>query len=233
MYDSATNWGGVDVTEAGDRGMAKNDGDGCIGCVVLVVIGAVVFVSCGSNDDDSEQTSSNKPATSTTQPSTPPEWRLEGGPLSDESSLWIDMHKSEELHLLRHVHAEDINSWHLDALDDDSGLTAADVELKILAKPKHGSAKLNKANGTVTYTPRSGFRGTDEIRYSLRLKGKPEVTEGTYSITVELSPGGRARTQFDNCAHARAAGAAPVREGEPGYGPHLDADGDGIGCDWG
>ncbi|WP_369010294.1 excalibur calcium-binding domain-containing protein, partial [Salmonella enterica] len=30
---------------------------------------------------------------------------------------------------------------------------------------------------------------------------------------------------------ARAAGAAPVRAGEPGYGPHLDRDGDGIGCE--
>jgi len=36
---------------------------------------------------------------------------------------------------------------------------------------------------------------------------------------------------FANCAQARAAGAAPVRIGEPGYGPHLDRDGDGIGCE--
>ncbi|WP_425281569.1 excalibur calcium-binding domain-containing protein [Peiella sedimenti] len=36
---------------------------------------------------------------------------------------------------------------------------------------------------------------------------------------------------FANCAAARAAGAAPVLRGEPGYGPHLDRDGDGIGCE--
>src|SRR5262245_19031682 len=30
---------------------------------------------------------------------------------------------------------------------------------------------------------------------------------------------------FRNCAAARAAGAAPVRAGDPGYGPHLDRDG--------
>lgn len=94
----------------------------------------------------------------------------------------------------------------------------------------------SQSDGTVTYTPRTEFRGEDEIRYSLKLKGKPEVVEGTYTITVDLSPGGRyheQREQFANCAEARAAGAAPVREGEPGYGPHLDRDGDGIGCDWG
>ncbi|MFH5824825.1 DUF1524 domain-containing protein [Georgenia sp. AZ-5] len=36
---------------------------------------------------------------------------------------------------------------------------------------------------------------------------------------------------FANCSAARAAGAAPVRAGEPGYGAHLDRDGDGVGCE--
>lgn len=38
---------------------------------------------------------------------------------------------------------------------------------------------------------------------------------------------------FRNCAEARAAGKAPVRRGQPGYGPHLDRDGDGVGCERG
>lgn len=38
-------------------------------------------------------------------------------------------------------------------------------------------------------------------------------------------------TYFKNCTAARAAGAAPVYQGDPGYGPHLDRDGDGIGCE--
>ena len=36
---------------------------------------------------------------------------------------------------------------------------------------------------------------------------------------------------FANCAEARAAGAAPLKRGEPGYGPHLDRDNDGIACE--
>ncbi|HZH44817.1 MAG TPA: excalibur calcium-binding domain-containing protein [Lysobacter sp.] len=36
---------------------------------------------------------------------------------------------------------------------------------------------------------------------------------------------------YPNCSAARAAGAAPVRRGEPGYAPHLDRDDDGIGCE--
>lgn len=38
---------------------------------------------------------------------------------------------------------------------------------------------------------------------------------------------------FANCSAARAAGAAPVRRGDPGYGSHLDRDGDGVGCERG
>ncbi|WP_141629948.1 excalibur calcium-binding domain-containing protein [Salinibacterium sp. PAMC 21357] len=36
---------------------------------------------------------------------------------------------------------------------------------------------------------------------------------------------------YKNCTAARAAGAAPVYRGDPGYGTHLDRDRDGIGCE--
>jgi hypothetical protein len=36
---------------------------------------------------------------------------------------------------------------------------------------------------------------------------------------------------YKNCDAVRAAGAAPIHEGQPGYAPHLDRDEDGIGCD--
>lgn len=38
-------------------------------------------------------------------------------------------------------------------------------------------------------------------------------------------------TYYKNCTEARNAGAAPVRRGDPGYGKHLDRDGDGVGCE--
>jgi Excalibur calcium-binding domain len=40
-----------------------------------------------------------------------------------------------------------------------------------------------------------------------------------------------ASVYYKNCDAARDAGAAPVHRGEPGYGKHLDRDGDGTGCD--
>jgi hypothetical protein len=42
------------------------------------------------------------------------------------------------------------------------------------------------------------------------------------------APGG---VYYKSCTEARAAGAAPVRRGQPGYSSRLDRDGDGIGCE--
>lgn len=48
---------------------------------------------------------------------------------------------------------------------------------------------------------------------------------------MRASNAGNSGGVFRNCAEARAAGAAPVREGSAGYGRHLDRDGDGVGCE--
>lgn len=41
----------------------------------------------------------------------------------------------------------------------------------------------------------------------------------------------RQQGAYANCTAAREAGASNIRRGEPGYGPHLDRDNDGIGCE--
>ena len=45
------------------------------------------------------------------------------------------------------------------------------------------------------------------------------------------SSSGSGSVYYKNCAAAREAGAAPVHAGDPGYGKHLDRDGDGVGCE--
>ncbi|WP_380176908.1 excalibur calcium-binding domain-containing protein [Kineococcus sp. DHX-1] len=52
---------------------------------------------------------------------------------------------------------------------------------------------------------------------------------GRSSAGTGSSAGGSA--YYANCAAARAAGAAPILEGEPGYSSKLDRDGDGVACE--
>lgn len=41
----------------------------------------------------------------------------------------------------------------------------------------------------------------------------------------------RGTVSYENCDAVRAAGAAPVHRGDPGYDSHLDGDNDGIACE--
>lgn len=61
-------------------------------------------------------------------------------------------------------------------------------------------------------------------------RGNGSVGEARSSRSFGLSPV-KSGASFRNCSAARAAGAAPVRAGDPGYGRHLDRDGDGVGCE--
>jgi len=73
----------------------------------------------------------------------------------------------------------------------------------------------------------------------------PDVTRAPTRVDQNISdPGAPSRTPaaahsgtgggtvyYQNCDAARAAGAAPVHRGDPGYGAHLDRDGDGTACE--
>lgn len=59
----------------------------------------------------------------------------------------------------------------------------------------------------------------------------PSPRAGAAPARTNGFAGPRRTEAFANCAAARAAGAAPIRRGEAGYGSHLDRDGDGIACE--
>ncbi|BDT85641.1 hypothetical protein FMUAM8_14050 [Nocardia cyriacigeorgica] len=68
----------------------------------------------------------------------------------------------------------------------------------------------------------------------------PSGSAGTGSSAVDTgsaatgsagtSQTGSAGGAFANCEDVKAAGRAPIFRGEPGFGPHLDPDGDGFAC---
>ncbi|MFF2778200.1 excalibur calcium-binding domain-containing protein [Streptomyces sp. NPDC058052] len=58
------------------------------------------------------------------------------------------------------------------------------------------------------------------------VKPKPAQTTRP-AETAEPEP----EVYYANCTAVRAAGADPIRAGDPGYGSHLDRDGDGIACE--
>ncbi len=62
----------------------------------------------------------------------------------------------------------------------------------------------------------------------------PPATRDTPPPTTEYTPPPappEPSVSYSNCAEARAAGAAPLYRGEPGYSTRMDRDGDGVACE--
>ncbi|MER7484476.1 excalibur calcium-binding domain-containing protein [Streptomyces sp. NPDC126497] len=85
---------------------------------------------------------------------------------------------------------------------------------------------------TVTKTAKPKPRPTVTVTVTETVTETVEAEDSGYDYD-DSGDSGSSSVYYENCAAARAAGAAPVRRGEPGYGSHLDRDGDGTGCDWG
>ncbi|ANE43132.1 excalibur calcium-binding domain-containing protein [Deinococcus puniceus] len=66
-------------------------------------------------------------------------------------------------------------------------------------------------------------------RYTLPLNGCPAGSdEEEEAAEAEAAANS---VFFASCAAARAAGAAPIRRGQPGYRAAMDGDGDGVACE--
>ncbi|MCX5113051.1 excalibur calcium-binding domain-containing protein [Streptomyces sp. NBC_00378] len=121
------------------------------------------------------------------------------------------------------------------------GIGAADdpAATEKAADAKAAPSATVTAAATVTATPAPSV--TETVTAS--PEPAPTVTK-TRTVRVTVPPaaeddgssggsgsGGGGATYYANCSAARVAGAAPVHAGEPGYGRHLDRDGDGVGCE--
>ena len=59
----------------------------------------------------------------------------------------------------------------------------------------------------------------------------PSTTRRTTTSQRAATEQKAAASSFGSCAQAKAAGAAPLHAGEPGYSRKLDRDGDGVACE--
>ncbi|MFI1829641.1 excalibur calcium-binding domain-containing protein [Streptomyces sp. NPDC020412] len=91
------------------------------------------------------------------------------------------------------------------------------------------------ATATVTATPAPAPTVTVTKNATAAKPPKPAKAPDPAppaDVTEDRDDAG-ANVYYANCAAARAAGATPVKRGDPGYARHLDRDGDGVGCDRG
>lgn len=96
-----------------------------------------------------------------------------------------------------------------------------------------GTAMLRDGLAVARYDSRDGYAWHPKQRKYHRIDAvNGQISCGRHpDMTTPGKTPDKAGVYYTNCDAARRAGAAPVYRGEPGYGPHLDRDGDGVACE--
>lgn len=108
------------------------------------------------------------------------------------------------------------------------------VVLTVGCSANAGATATRAPTPTATPTPIVGFVGAA----ATSAPAKPTAAVPTKAAAVPTKAAATETTKqpaqassFKNCAEAWAAGAAPLRRGEPGYASRLDGDKDGVACE--
>jgi micrococcal nuclease len=129
---------------------------------------------------------------------------------------------------LRHVFVSDtpISEIHPEQFIGEFGTYLGDDLIEEgLATPRY-----NSTDGYGEHDMESTYAQTwDNVDAVFECSDYAEL--GDEKVKAPVQDKSNTSVYYQNCTAARAAGAAPVYAGEPGYGSHLDRDGDGVGCD--
>ena len=98
------------------------------------------------------------------------------------------------------------------------------------------STLVNPSSTTAAHSPGEDWKPRNTIsRESLMsaadLDRQQPDTPGPARPSTQRHAVSGSGWSYRNCREARAAGAAPLYRGQPGYGPHMDGDNDGIACE--
>ena len=106
------------------------------------------------------------------------------------------------------------------------------VARQVAVKGKYGlwvtSAERDAMTRVLSTCPSLGLPGPGSASTVAALP-RPAIAPAPQPAPAAAPPAGV--TYYANCDAVRAAGAAPIHRGDPGYASKLDRDGDGIGCE--
>lgn len=125
------------------------------------------------------------------------------------------------------------------AQDPAKGKTATNKTIKLTAKakvaptpsPSPTTKSPSPTPTTTSPTPTPTPEPTTEAPAPAPEPAQPERHEEVPAPVHQEQRAPEPQTYYANCAAAKAAGAAPIYQGQPGYRSGLDRDGDGIACD--
>lgn len=104
-------------------------------------------------------------------------------------------------------------------------------------KPADTATRESSSHGLIAITPSTSAAAVARTPPVVPTTSKPTPRHtpshkpAPTAKKPKPAPTKPAQVYYKNCAAVRAAGAAPIHRGDPGYAPRLDRDGDGVGCE--
>lgn len=100
---------------------------------------------------------------------------------------------------------------------------------KVMLRQGLAVARYDSLDGYPWHPRQDTYRYLDSINGEIVCPDPVVIPDPAPTPTeiAPLVPG----VYYQNCDAVRAAGAAPIYRGQPGYAEHLDRDGDGVGCE--
>ncbi|HZW43236.1 MAG TPA: excalibur calcium-binding domain-containing protein [Dermatophilaceae bacterium] len=112
------------------------------------------------------------------------------------------------------------------------------VARQVAVKGKYGlwvtSVERDALVRVLTTCPTMGLPGpgSASTQAAVPRAAQPAPQAAPAAVPAPVAPAPPAGAiYYANCTAVRAAGAAPIYRGDPGYASKLDRDGDGIGCE--
>jgi hypothetical protein len=125
-------------------------------------------------------------------------------------------------------------------LPENTSYRCAYVARQVAVKKKYGlwvtppeKAAISRTLSRCPGQPLPGDRWKAPLRvdHELRDPGAPTPKPQPRPKSDPKPLASHPDVHYENCTAVRAAGADPIHVGQPGYGRHLDRDGDGVGCE--
>jgi len=108
--------------------------------------------------------------------------------------------------------------------DAQSTAAAVEAKAKAAAVAKAKAAAVAKAKAAAVAKAKAAAAAKAKAAAAAAAAAAAEEAAAATPPPVES-------VYYANCTAVRAAGAAPIMRGEPGYSSKLDRDGDGIACE--
>lgn len=214
---------------------------GCLGCLGLLVVALLVLlllatalgVGGGASQPSPSTGAPGRPTSSfpASAPATATEPQWDGTPSASPSARATPSSPASTDVVSSAPEQATASSSPVDVGPESDDESDADTARRGFVAPVDpGTSTTRSAPAPVT-SPRAAVPSPRATSKAAPAPAPAPTSDAAPAPAPETAPaqvGGQA--YYENCAAVRAAGAAPIRVGDPGYSRKLDRDGDGEGC---